>query len=225
MSGSEPEKRPRPQFGEYATPEEQQAAIKQPADWQIEASRAAAGEGAPQPVDEQHPEVPRHPFVPGPAQPPSPQHPHPSYEQFQGQGYLPPRAPRRASPWDRFLTFVLLGFGLYNVVSMVMNAVSGGEVMRQSADMVGNATEEQAIAALPAWIWTATAVAYALIWLVALSASLRALRSGRAAAWIPFVAGVVALVLALAFIVIGLGENPDLLNIVPSPTSGSGSPT
>lgn len=47
--------RPRPQYGEYATPEEQRARIQQPAPWQVEAPQApdvaepAAG-GIPSPV-------------------------------------------------------------------------------------------------------------------------------------------------------------------------------
>ena len=52
--------RPRPQYGEYATPEEQRARIQQPAPWQLEAVQApeveepAAG-GIPSPVEQAAP--------------------------------------------------------------------------------------------------------------------------------------------------------------------------
>ena len=38
--------RPRPQYGEYATPEEQRARIQQPAPWQVDALNPAAAEPA-----------------------------------------------------------------------------------------------------------------------------------------------------------------------------------
>jgi len=231
MSGTGPgSERPRPQFGEYATPEEQRDAIKEPAPWQIE---AAADAQAPAPV-EQQPPAPGgyHPYLP-PQHPqhPGAQHPHPAQQYAQQhpgpqpgqQQPYPGRRPAQSSPLDRLLTFGLLGFGLYNVISMVANAVLGGSLMRQSAERIGG-DEEQLIAHFPDWTWVAIAVAYSVVWLVALFASLRALRGGRIAFWIPLVAGILASLIAVALGVIALGENPELLNELPTPGSG-GSPT
>lgn len=226
-------KRPRPQYGEYASPEEQRAAIKQPAEWQLEAEQTDAAPpqpapGAYQPGDGRGPgsqfQGPgaQHPYQPHPYQQhPSPQHPPQHHPHDQRPG-MPP-APPRVNLGDRVATAFLLAYGLYSVISMIMNAVQGGALVQQSAQTIDPA-DGQFIAGFPAWVWTVAAVIYALVWLIALVTSLRAIRAGRFAFWIPLVAAVVAGLVVLAVMVIAMGENPALLNDVPTP-GGTGTPT
>jgi hypothetical protein len=214
--------RPRPEYGEYASPEEQRAAIKQPAEWQLEAEQAAQAEQA-----DAAPQQP----VPGQYRPgagPAPGAP------FQGYGpqhpYQQPSAPapgpapaQRAGLGDRLVTFFLLAYGLYNVIDMIANATQGGALVRDSAQALDPA-DGHLLGSLPTWVWTAAAIAYSVVWLIALSSSMRAMRAGRIAFWIPLVAGIVAGLLVVALIVIAMGANPELLNDVPTP-GGTGSPT
>ena len=207
-------RRTRPQYGEYATPEEQRAAIKQPAEWQLEDEQ----------TDEQT-DAAQQPPTPGAYQPGSGHAPAPHFpEHHDPHAYPYQRAQQqRVNPWDRLATIILLGLGLLNVIDMISNAASGGELMRQSAETLGG-SEEQLLDSVPDWLWVASAVAYSIVWLVALVASLRAMRAGRISFWIPLVAGIVAGLLVIALLVIAVGENPALLNDVPTP-GGTGTPT
>lgn len=208
--------RPRPQYGEYASPEEQRAAIKQPAEWQLEA------EETDEPTDA------------------APQQPTPNdYRAGQGPaagqhfndygGHYPPPYPQHPAPapranlGDRLVTFLLIAYGLYNVIDMIANATQGGALVQQSAQLLDPA-DGQLLAGLPTWVWGVGAAVYAIVWLVSLVSSLRAMRAGRIAFWIPLLAGVVAGLLLLALIFVAMGGNPALLNNVPTP-GATGSPT
>ncbi|MFC4241931.1 DUF6264 family protein [Gryllotalpicola reticulitermitis] len=208
MSDHGAERRPRPEYGEYASPEEQRAAIKQPAEWQLEPEQTDASPQEPE----------QGAYRPGIGQPPAPQ-----FRAYHEQRPIAGAPARRVNPWDRLATLVLLGFGLYNVISMIANAVGDGALVRRSAATL-SASDEQLLNGFPNWIWVATAVAYSVVWLIALSASLRAMRSGRIAFWIPLLAGIIATMLVLALMVIAVGENPGLLNNVPTP-GGTGNPS
>ncbi|AYG02587.1 DUF6264 family protein [Gryllotalpicola protaetiae] len=209
-SGSDSERHRRPEYGEYATPEEQRAAIKQPAEWQLEGPEPHldATRLAPQPP------------APGTYGPGGPQH----GGQQQGPMHWPqeesrpPQQPMaRAGFGDRLVTFVLLGFGLSNVFGVVSDAFNGGQVMRESMAVMGSSYEQLANA-LPGWLWQGQAIIYGVVWLVTLFVSLTAMRAGRRSWWIPLLGAVVAGILFFAIFVIALGENPELLNILPSPS-------
>lgn len=208
MSDSGSQRRPRPEYGEYATPEEQRAAIKQPAAWQLEDLEAQAEPAQP---------APQHPAPQAPPQPDPRAQPAFHWPQDESR---PPQQPARAGFGDRLVTFVLLGFGLYNVVDMVLNATGGGQLMRNSAESFAGG-ESQLIDRLPSWLWFGVAVVYSVVWLVTLFLSLASMRAGRRTFWIPLAGAVVAGILVFALMVIAVGQNPELLNIVPTPTGGS----
>lgn len=221
MSGNDPHGRPRPQYGEYATPEEQRAAIKQPAEWQLEATAGATHDATPvqaappaaqHPGEQQRRDEPPHPVDPG--------------LHWPQEESRQPQAPARPRPsfGDRFLTYVLLGFGLYNVVDMIQNAISGGALMRESSSSLG-ASEAQMVQAMPNWLWTAIAISYVVVWLGTLVAALSAIRAGRRSFWIPVTGAVVAVVLVIALMAIAVGQNPDMLNNLPTPTGSNGIPS
>jgi hypothetical protein len=209
-SAEQPQSRPRPQYGEYASPEEQRAAIKKPEPWQLE-------HHVEQQDDEQTDAL---------RTPPAPQSYYPGQQQYPGQqNYpgLPPYEQGRPAPTsgarpgagDRVATFVLLAFCLYNVISMAVTALSGGATIRSQADALG--PDGATFADMPSWVWTAIAVEYGIVWIVALVASLASLRAGRRTFWIPLVAGIVAGFVGVALMLIALGQNPDLLPSVPTP--------
>jgi hypothetical protein len=217
--------RPRPQYGEYATPEEQRAAIKQPADWQLEMLETdAAGE---QPAPQQpapgsyRPGALQH--LHGPEQLPG-QHPQPSMHWPQEESRPPqqqqlPQQRARTGFGDRLITFVLLGFGLANVLNIAADAMQGGRAMREALTAMG-ASYGAIGNAMPAWLWQGQAVIYVVVWLATLFTSLSSMRRGRMSWWIPVVGAIVAGILFFALFAIALGEHPELLNMVPTPTPG-----
>jgi hypothetical protein len=215
MSDAEP-RRGRPEYGEYATPEEQRAAIKQPAEWQLEgfetdAAPAQPASGSYRPGDTRYPPFsdPRQ----SPGQPPQPQ-PGVRWPQEESRA---PQQPARAGAGDRFVTFLLLAFGLSNVIGVVSDAFNGGRVMRESMTVMGGSYGQLADA-LPTWLWQGQAIIYGAVWLVTLIVSLSAMRAGRRSWWVPLVGAFVAFILFFAIFVIALGENPQLMNMLPSPT-------
>jgi len=211
MSDADSGRRPRPQYGEYASPEEQRAAIKQPAEWQLQALETDAAPEQPAP---QAPQPPIGGYQPGP-----PQTFQPSQRPWPEDESRPPQQAMRAGFGDRLVTFVLLGFGLSNVLSVVVDAFEGGRVMRQTLADMGDSYGRLADA-LPAWLWQGQAVIYAVVWLITLFISLSSMRAGRRSWWIPVVGAVVAGILFFAVFVIALGQHPELLNLVPTETPG-----
>lgn len=201
MSDSDSARR-RPQYGEYASPEEQRAAIKQPAEWQLQALETDAAPEHPAPQPPLHGS-----YQPGPPRP---------WPQDESR---PPQQATRAGFGDRLVTFVLLGFGLSNVLSVVVDAFEGGRVMRQTLADMGDSYGRLADA-LPAWLWQGQAVIYAVVWLITLFVSLSSMRAGRRSWWIPVVGAIVAGILFFAVFVIALGQHPELMNLVPSETPG-----
>lgn len=219
MSDSDSHPRSRPEYGEYATPEEQRAAIKQPAEWQLEEPPVQPSSAPPVPRQQT-------PGAYGPGQPPA-QGPRPPINWPREESRQPQPTRSRPGFGDRLVTFVLLGFGLSNVFGVVSDAFNGGQVMRESMAVMGSSYEQLANA-LPAWLWQGQAIIYGVVWLVTLFVSISAMRAGRRSWWIPFLGAIVAGILFFAIFVIALGQNPELLNILPSPSpspTGAGSST
>jgi hypothetical protein len=218
-----PAQRPRPQYGEYATPEEQRAAIKQPAEWQLETLKTDAATDRPP-----HPQPAPGSYRPGgPQHDPDAQHtpgpqPQPGLHWPQEES-RPPQLNQeqrgRAGVGDRLVTFVLLGFGLANVLNIAADAMQDGRGMRDALAAMGPSYGEIGTA-MPAWLWQGQAIIYVVVWLATLFASLSAMRRGRRSWWIPVLGAIVAGILFFALFAIALGEHPELLNMVPTPTPG-----
>jgi hypothetical protein len=215
----EERRRGRPQYGEYATPEEQRAAIKQPADWQLEGLDTDAS--AEQPVPgAYHPGAPHGSgaAAPPPAQQPGPP---PAPYRWPQEESRPPQQVSRPGFGDRLVTFVLLGFGLSNVWTTVADAFDGGARTRESLAVMGSEAAH-IVDALPNWLWQGQAIIYGVVWLITLVVSISAMRAGRRSWWIPLVGAFVAFILFAAIFIIAVGENPELMQLVPSPTSTPG---
>lgn len=167
--------RPRPQFGEYATPEEQRNAIKVPLD-----------DAESIPVESQESTS--------------------SHISVQGGRDAVATAPAAGPSGDRIATMILLGVGLMTVVLSASALIDLPTAIRTTFVQldVGTYSTESLGAAMG---WTALLVQAAL-WITALWLSLRTLRAGRKAWWIPLVFGVVANVVMFGCIAVAMTGDP-----------------
>lgn len=164
----------RPQYGEYASPEEQ---------------RARAG-------------LP--PLTADPASSASPPLPEASEP-----GHVARPAPRAAAghPVGRLVTLVLLGFGLVNVLSSIPQFVNMSSTLSESMKMLGLDGEFTNYAA--ARTWGVIAVVVLLVgYAVTAWLSLRQMKRGRAAWWIPLVGFVITMSLVSACISVVMFSDP-----------------
>jgi len=157
--------RPRPQYGEYASPEEQRARIQQPApEWQqpmtpaapVVADTADGGIPSPQPAPETQPQA---------------------------------GAPVRTRMVDRVVTIALLVYGLFNVVTSFPSFLDYGAYAETMFAVMGlDVTLSDPAAGRPFGI--AAAVVLAIGWIATALVSLWSLRRGRLTWWIPLAAGI-----------------------------------
>jgi hypothetical protein len=172
--------RPRPQYGEYATPEEQRQAIKAP---------EANPHYAP-PVEHESP-LPANPAAPPSAvrRPdagalPAQQHPPQSPQAPAGPTFL-------RHPVDRVVTIALLVFGLYNVITTVMDRGGIAGQIDQAYHSLG-LSGDYAVTALTGTVADVIAIVFGVLWIATAALSGLAIARGRIAFWIPLVAGVLA---------------------------------
>lgn len=154
---------PRPQYGEYATPEEQRARIRQPDATTLAASAGPAIQVEPTPAT----------AVPGRATAPA--------------AAVVERRPR---PFDRIVTFALLAYGLVNVVTSIPALVDYGDYTDTVFKLLGVDVELSDPAAGRPW-GIAAAIVLAVGWAITAALSLWSLRRGRLTWWIPLVGGIV----------------------------------
>jgi hypothetical protein len=154
--------RPRPQYGEYATPEEQRARIAQP---------DAALLYEPAPVLETATAADAAPVRPSADPVASPEQP-------------------RSRAIDRIVTFALLAYGLVNVVSSFPALIDYSAYADTMFRLLGvDATLSDPAAGRPWGI--ASAIVLAVGWFVTAVVSWVRVRRGRISWWIPLVGGVV----------------------------------
>lgn len=168
---------PRPQYGEYATPEEQRARIRQPdATWELEHGHAA-------PAEE-------------PAAAPA--------------GTVAPVTPVRAATprrFDRVATLVLLGYGLFTVLTRIPAFMDYAAFADSMFQILGIDVELSDPEGAAPW-GIAAAAALAVAWILAALASWASLKAGRLSWWIPVVAGIAANLVAGYLMVVPLASDP-----------------
>ncbi|MBP1076919.1 hypothetical protein JOD63_000887 [Microbacterium terrae] len=154
--------RPRPQYGEYATPEEQRARIRQP-----------------DPVLQPEPAPAPEPAAPVVAPAVAPSAPAGSA-----------KAAPRVRPVDRIATVALLAYGLVNVIStfsIVRDFPTYAETVFDTMGVDATLTDPGAASS-----WALVAVIVLIVgWVVTASLSWLSLRRGRLTWWIPVVGGIV----------------------------------
>ncbi len=171
--------RPRPQYGEYATPEEQRARIAQP---------DAALLYEPAPV-----------LDTAPAPDPAPVRP--------AGDAVPAAAPPRSRTIDRIVTFALLAYGLVNVVASFPALTDYSDYAETMFGLLGvDATLSDPAAGRPWGI--ASAIVLAVGWFLTAAVSWVSVRRGRISWWIPLVGGIVFTFASAMLILVPIMNDP-----------------
>ncbi|HEX5858417.1 MAG TPA: DUF6264 family protein [Microbacterium sp.] len=190
--GAEPETRPdRPQYGEYATPEEQRARIAQPdATWALETGQAVNATPA------ESASVPTAPAArpAGPAAKP---------------------VPSRGRLVDRVVTIGLLAYGLFVVISSFVALTDFSTFANMWMDTVGIEGEFTNVAQGRLWGTIAAAV-FAFGWLISAVISWQMLRRGRITFWVPLVGALVSYLAVTALLLVPLLGDPAIAQYLTS---------
>ncbi len=182
---SDPVERPaRPQYGEYATPDEQRRRIQQPdATWALETGSTIEGSSDPDQT--------------APAEAPAPA--------------TTQAAPRRRLG-DRIATIALLAYGFFTVVSTIPSLFDYSAYVDTAFGLWGIDAEYTGGAAAAPWAASAGFV-LAVGWIAAAWLSWRSLAKGRVTWWIPLVAGVLCTMIAGVLLVVPLMSDPGVRDV------------
>lgn len=186
--------RGQPQYGEYATPEEQRAAIREPAPGgaPVVAGAPAAPAGADAPAD---------PHRPADAHGGSAGHPLPRPTTTAA------RPPRRA---DRIITLLLLMYGLITVASAIPQLWHFAEFADAWMTLAGIDGTFTNIAQGELWGRIGVAV-FVIGWLVTAGLSGLALSRGRLGWWIPMVGAIVSFIVVSVCLTVPLLGDPAIM--------------
>lgn len=182
---TDPAERPRPQYGEYATPEEQRARIQQP-----DTTRLL--------------ETGQDPDVLGGAVPPD----SPSI-------VAKPAAPamRRGRFIDRVATIALLVYGLVTVVTGIPTMIDYQSYVDMVLELLGIDGQLADPSAGRPW-GIAAALVLAIGWLLTAWVSWRSLARERLTWWIPLVAGIVFTFISGVLLMVPIVSDPTLWNAI-----------
>ena len=191
-----PERRPRPQYGEYATPQEQAKII---ADSLPPVSPLLVAPSTVQTPAVQTPAAPA-PTVGSAHRAPD------AVTRASANAAVHPDAPRRRRRWDLILTAVLLGYASVNVIAQLMARDLLTTIVTQFfvAQGIGAYTPTALTTTLGNSLNVVTLTLFAVTVLV----TTWMLRRGRVAFWVPIAGGVAATIVALVFVVILLQSDP-----------------
>lgn len=218
------EKRKRPQFGEYATPEQQRAAIRVPASDDNESVPIAKSDDSARTDDRTRREGTRPGHSAHDAEQGSDQRPHqwPNHQKNQQAAPVdtdPIAEARRRT--DRFSTYILLGVGLFSVLSTAPSLLQLPKMLTQAYGQFGMG--EYTNTGLATTIGWAILIVYAGLWVVALLLSLRRLAARKTTWWVPFVIGVVANLVYIVLLTVAMVNDPAFMQYVTQMTQGTSS--
>jgi len=184
---SESDARPRPQYGEYATPEEQRARIQRPEVTDaLDAGIAPTPEVAPSKKES--------------AADPS----------AATSAKSPAAAVKRGPLLDRVATFGLLGYGLISIFTNIAQVLDFPTFAETTARMMGVTATFTNLTA--GYVWGAVAAAvYGIGWLLTAVLTWRRLKTGRISFWIPLVGFVVTTVIASVCVLVPLLGDAEFL--------------
>ena len=179
-----PDERPRPQYGEYATPEEQRARIQQPnATWSLETGQAVGPAGGGQ----------VHPVTPGTP---------------DGAPAAASTAPMtRARGADRAVTLALLALGALNVILTAVTYFDLAGLANQAFSIIGIPGEFTNVDSARLW-GPIAAVALIVGFVITAFLAWRSLQVGRISWWIPVVGAILTYIVVYVCIAIPLFGDP-----------------
>ncbi|MFS0715174.1 DUF6264 family protein [Microbacterium sp. 2P01SA-2] len=184
------QERPRPQYGEYATPEEQRARI------------AALGGEAPHPDVVETAQVPAGSAASGP---------HESARQQLPTPRPTTSAARPSRLADRIITVALLAYGLVTVLGAIPQLVDFTGFAQTWMDMAGINGTLADPAGGRAW-GIAAAVVYGAGWLLTAGLAWWSLSLRRLSWWIPLVGAIVTFIIVSLLLAAPLLSNPGVLD-------------
>jgi hypothetical protein len=189
QEGQVADPRPRPQYGEYATPEEQRARIKQPdMTWLLENGQDPdALHGAPAKDA-------------------------PSATQVEAPKLEGPQ-PRRGRFADRVATIALLAYGLVNVVTSIPGMIDYERYVTAVFQIMGVDTQLSDPAAGRPW-GLAAALVLSIGWLVTAWISWRRLARGKLTWWIPLTAGIVFTFVSGVLLMVPIVSDPTVWDAI-----------
>ncbi len=183
--------RPRPQFGEYASREEQLAHIKQPSPEQIDPSPPAAKQATPASSPDAR-------MLRGAAAPVDPAVVAASRNMF-----------------NRVATIAFLAYGLVEIIVTLPNFFDFGVLINQQLETLGQGfgVTFATYLATPITVWAGRGLAalWILIWIGAALWSWSRIRRNKLAIWVPFLAGVVANLLVGVVVAVQIFSDPTLV--------------
>lgn len=189
--------RPRPAYGEYATPEEQRARIRQPDATEALSSGQALAAGADK-ID---------------TPPATASGAAASGGSIAGAGTGAGAPPATQRPVDRTITVALLVFGLFTVVTSIAGLIdfSGfADTWMQTAGIDAEFTNYE-----QGRLWgTIGAIVFSIGWLLTAYLSWRRLRRGRIAFWVPIVGAIVSYIALTACLMVPLLGDPAIADYV-----------
>lgn len=188
--------RPRPQYGEYATPEEvAEARGPLPVDPTDPVSRLAAPIANPSSARAAKPAArpsPRLSAAPPPRGEP-----------------VAARHPRQA---NNLITVLLLIVGIWNTVTSIPSFLDFGPVLSQGVELAGYGTVSFGAIAHTAGI--VLLVTSLLLLIAAVGVSLRLIRTGRRSVWVPVVAAALYLVASIVVMTVVVANTPALTQVL-----------
>jgi hypothetical protein len=188
--------RPRPRYGEYATPEEVAEARGplpvEPTDPVSRLAAPIASEASTRAEKARNRSEPALRSAPPPRGAP-----------VRG------RHPRQG---NNVITVLLLVFGIWNTVTSIPSYLDFGTVLSQGVDLAGYGTVTFGPAAHTAGI-VLLGVAL-LVLIAAVGVSLRLIREGRRSIWVPVTAGAVYLLASFAVMTVVVANTPALLHVL-----------
>ncbi|HEU0205555.1 MAG TPA: DUF6264 family protein [Pseudolysinimonas sp.] len=187
--------RPRPRYGEYATPEEVAAARgPSPAEPTDPVSRLAA------PIASRPSARAAEPV----------RRPSPSWRLTPPPGR--PLGARHPRPANNLITVLLLVFGIWNTVTSIPSYLDFGAVMSQAVELGGYGPVTFGPIAHTAGI--VLLVISLLLLIAAVGFSLRLMGSGRRSIWVPVTAGALFLIASIVVMTVVVANTPALLQVL-----------
>jgi hypothetical protein len=115
---------------------------------------------------------------------------------------------KASRPWDRGVTAALLAFGAYSVVSSIPGLIGFSGIMTELYSTAGYG--EYTNTPLADGVGVAIIVAQSVLFIATVWLSVRRLRAGRVAFFVPLAGGAIAGVVIFALLIVAMAGDPAL---------------
>lgn len=205
------EDRPRPQYGEYATPEQQASAMGLP-------EPSSSPRGVPDSAPSSSPPTP--PVADG-ARPSSARRLDGAAEATPAQRATARRATARTAAslrWDRVFTYALLGLATYSLLTSIPQYLDFGTAVNDIYAQLGAGTFNRPD--LMSKVGIGFGVVQTILYVFTVLFALRALRARKLAFYIPLIGGMLFLVITAVVLGVVLSSDPGFLEHIRKQNSG-----